>query len=1211
MTRTGQHRSVPLACVVLLASVMGCASGGGGGGGQVDGPPNGDDGPEQVGQPGPVVISEFLAVNQSGLQDEDGEFSDWIEVHNTGDDRVELGGWSLTDDPEELAKWVLPDVALGGGEYLIVFASGKDRTSTDGGDLHANFGLDAAGDYLALIAADGATVIHEFAPAYPQQYADVSYGLDGAEHLYFTTPTPGSANAEGVTEIDVPEDTGSGEVDSAEAPEFSHQHGFYEAALDLAITSQTEGATVRYTLDGSAPSDTTGQVYGGPIAIGTTTCVRAAVFAEGIEPSTVITQTYIFADDVLNQPSNPEGFPDTWGWDEAAEPPEWTAADYEMDPAVVNATPLTDDEGDFDLKDALLDIPTMSLVMDMDDLFDQSPEAEAGGIYANPWQDGVDWERPGSIELIYPDGSEGFQETCGVRLYGGMGRSPWAKKHTFRLLFKKDYGSTKLEYPLFGEEAADEFDTVILRANFNDSWTMLWDAWKLERIQLVRDEWMRSSQLAMGSVGSHGMFVHLYLNGLYWGLYNPVERPDASFSASYRGGDKEEWDALHDGDPVDGTADAWQQAQDLANTGLSSNEAYQRIQGNNADGTPNADYENLLDVQNLADYMLLNFHAGMEDWDLQNWYAGRRQTQSDGYQMYVWDGEISHLSLEGNDLTGLNNEGSPSGLFHALTENTEFRVLLADRVYHHFFNDGSLTAENAGARYEALTDLIDRAVVAESARWGDTVRSPAYTRDEEWSTERDWMLQEYFPQRTDIVLGFLRNAGLYPTIEAAAFSVGGTPQYGGVIQAGESVTITAASGTVWYTLDGTDPRQPATAVASPRQVEGDTVLVAQGATWQYLDDGSDPGPDWLIGSVAWSSGPAQLGYGDGDESTVISCGDSPQCDSDNHITSYFRHSFEVADASQHTALTLRLLRDDGAVVYLNGQEIVRSNLDAAATINPGTLADDAAETESTWLEFTIDPAGVLADGQNILAAEVHQTSATSSDVSFDLELRSGEGDSAGGEPEDRGSEEGVESGPPQGIGGSVAPEAIEYTGPLTVSGTAQLKARVLDGGEWSALADATFVVQRAPELLINEFMASNVAALEDTDGPAGEFDDWIEIHNPGDEEIELGGLYLTDDLDEPDKWQIPGGVTIAARGYLVIWADRDTDQGDRHADFELSADGEAIGLFGSDGLTEIDSITFDEQTADVSYGRSPDGGETWVSQDSPTPGSANGAPAGG
>lgn len=939
-----------------------------------------------------VVISEFMAINDHTLADGDGAFPDWIELHNRNNSSVDLTGWYLTDDAANLTRWQFPRVVLAPDEYLVVFASNNDRSNA-GEELHTSFRLRGDGEYLALVEPDGVTVAHEYSPQYPEQRSDVSYGLCGVSDGYCSPATPGEANGDGYSGI-------------VAGVEFSEARGFYEAPFTVTLTTATLGARIRYTVDGSAPTVSTGRIYSGPISIETTTCLRAAAFGDGQMPSWVATQTFIFPRDVLTQPSHPVDFPDTWGWDEFANPPEWTPADYEMDQEVIAAGPR-------DVEKALLAIPTISLVMDRDDLFSRSEDAELGGIYANPWSEGVEWERPASVELIYPDGKEGFQINCGVRIYGGMGRAPWAKKHTFRLLFKSAYGPTELDYPLLGAEATDGFNTIILRANFNDGWHMLWDHWKLERVQLVRDEWVRSTQVAMGSVGSHGIFVHLYIDGLYWGLYNPVERPDAAFSASYLGGERDDWDVLHDGDPVQGDRAAWKAALEQANAGLNTNEAYQRLQGNNSDGSENPDYEDLLDVEHLADYMLLNFYAGTEDWDIHNWYAGRRRTDGDGYKIYVWDAEITHLDLQAN-LIDMNAPGCPSQLFQALRENVEFRMLFADRVQRHLFGDGALTPDNAAARYRELTGTIDRAVVAESARWGDAVRVTPYTRDNEWVEERDALLHGYFPRRGTILLRQLRNGGLFPVVDAPEFLING---------AGDMLSMAAVSGTIYYTLDGSDPRLP----AEPDQ----TVLVPKGAEWQFLDDGSDQGTSWRTGEVAWPYGSAQLGYGDGDEQTVVSRGSVAQAP----ITTYFRNTFAARDTSERGALMLRLLRDDGAVIYLNGEEVVRSNMAPDEPVYFDTLAHDSAETESSWFEYSVDASGLLSEGENVLAVEIHQWITTSSDISFDLELVSGSP-------------------------GAISPNAKAYSDAIPLNRATRIKARALAGSTWSALAETTFT---APE----------------------------------------------------------------------------------------------------------------------------------------------------
>jgi hypothetical protein len=140
----------------------------------------------------PVVISEFVASNTSGLRDVDGETSDWIELHNTGTSAVDLEGWCLTDDDRDLGRWCFPAVSLPAQGYLVVFASGK-KGEAPGAALHASFKLKATADYLALVRPGGA-VAHAFAP-YPDQKENVAFGLTAqGTPDYLGAPTPGAPN---------------------------------------------------------------------------------------------------------------------------------------------------------------------------------------------------------------------------------------------------------------------------------------------------------------------------------------------------------------------------------------------------------------------------------------------------------------------------------------------------------------------------------------------------------------------------------------------------------------------------------------------------------------------------------------------------------------------------------------------------------------------------------------------------------------------------------------------------------------------------------------------------------------------------------------------------------------------------------------------------------------------------------------------------------
>jgi len=718
-----------------------------------------------------MVISEFLAVNDSGLLDEDGTRQDWVELHNSGPAGVNLAGYYLTDNAAALTKWQLPAVTLPAGGYLVVFASDKNRTNP-ANPLHTNFRLGSGGEYLGLVTPGGVTVVHDYAPAFPPQLPDVSYGL--ASNLIskrcFVAPTPGAANDESTT------------CGQAAAPSFSAERGFHDAPFSLTLASATPAAQIYYTTDGSQPDPATGILYSSPFSITGTTIVRAASFGSGLQASASITQSYIFLDDVLAQ--GPDAGPKTW------------PSDYEMDPDIVNH-PVYGAE----IVDDLKALPTISIAMDMDDLF-----GDSNGIYSHPGKQGDEWERPASAELIRTDGVEGFQINCGVRIQGDVSRD-LNKKKSLRLDFQSIYGPSQLDYPFFPGSPLESFEKIRLRASHQESFSYGWRS-----AVYVRDQWARDTQLAMGRTSSHGIFVHVYLNGLYWGVYNAVERPDEDFAASYLGGNPEEWDVIkHGPEIVNGDDMAWKAANALAAAGLETPSAYAAIQ-------------QLVDVPNLIDYILLNLYAGTTDWDTNNYYLARRRDPGAGFVFFSWDTEISMKSIRDNRVT-IDNSGKPSGIYAALRDNAEFRVLFGDHVQRHLFNDGALTPRRASDRFQARIDEIHDGIVAESARWGDTSTLTPLDRDDEWLIEVERLRLQYFPQRGDMLLGMLRAAELYPSISAPAFG-----QHGGLFAAGFVLEMTAAQGTIHYTLDGADPRLPGGAPAASAAVYSGPVALAQSAT---------------------------------------------------------------------------------------------------------------------------------------------------------------------------------------------------------------------------------------------------------------------------------------------------------------------------------------------------------------------------------------------
>ena len=166
--------------------------------------------------------------------------------------------------------------------------------------------------------------------------------------------------------------------------------------------------------------------------------------------------------------------------------------------------------------------------------------------------------------------------------------------------------------------------------------------------------------------------------------------------------------------------------------------------------------------------------------------------------------------------------------------------------------------------------------------------------------------------------------------------------------------------------------------------DAQTTLVPMGSSWKYLDNGTNQGTAWTgtgFSDAGWASGNAQLGYGDGDEATVVSYGSNSNS---KYITTYFRKTINIADISQFTNYALSVKRDDGIVLYVNGTERYRNNM-PTGTISYTTLATSASDDGATAQTATL-PAGTFVNGNNVIAVEIHQTAANSSDISFDLSL---------------------------------------------------------------------------------------------------------------------------------------------------------------------------------------------------------------------------------
>lgn len=1007
----------------------------------------------------PAYISEFLAVNDSTLADEDGDFSDWIEICNPGTQETDFGGWYLTDDPLDRTKWQLPSVTIPRESYLVVFASGKDRASA-GDELHANFQLNGASEYLALIDPQQ-DYTFEYSPTFPEQTEDISYGVAivGGEPNFFSTPTPGAPNEAGFLGL-------------LADLEVRPLRGFYEEPFEVTLSSSTPGTEIRYTTNGSAPTEEEGELYTEPLLIDGTTTLRAAAFKEDFLPSAVTTHTYLFLEDVIRQ--------------------------SQMDQGVVNSPAYADS-----IIDGMTSIPTLSIVMN---------EADFSNLQTQDSRSRKE-ELPSSVELLYAQDlvadfeaegkalRDGFQIDCAIE-----GHSWAVTKRSFRLKFKRDFGPAKLNYPFFetapthADSATGRFDRIILRAGKNNSWA----GGRRDEWTGVRDPWVRDAQIPMSGIGTRSLFVHLYVNGRYWGIFNPAERADQRFTSAYLGGDEEDWFATNHGIERGG--------QHLSGDSSRFERMVQLAERRNLENPSDFDeFRGLLNVEQFSDYVTIFWFSGFGDGLDNNWYGGMRNHPPEGYMMFMWDGEATFLP--GNDNLGawvppyfFSGNTTIIKLWVALLENEDFRMVFADRIYKHCFNGGALTDENALARLGAMTDFIEDAVIGESARWGS-----GRTRNDHWRPAvAD--LEDAMDGNVEQFITALRgsNRDLYPSIDPPTFH-----QHGGTIPSDFSLTLNNpnAFGTIYYTLDGSDPR-----------LQGGTV---------------SPEADVYAGPIALNAG--------GRVRARVRSGDTWSALNDAVFSVVTpRDALRISEVMYHSSAGasedfIELENSSDFVLDLAGVTLTDGISYAFApgtTLGPGefvVLVSDAETFAALYPDVT--PAGQyggnLADGGERLTLR----------DAAGLVIASFEYDDEGHWP--------------------IGPDGFGYS---LIALAPDLEPRY--PSSWRASADPGGSPGKSDPsgadggVMIHEILTASSAPLEDA----------IELYNPTSGEIDIGGWFLSDSRAGEEglrKYRIPNGTVIAAGGYLAVYELEFNGEPGSLASFALDSSGDAVYLASADNTGNL------------------------------------------
>ncbi len=561
---------------------------------------------------------------------------------------------------------------------------------------------------------------------------------------------------------------------------FSQKRNLYDAPFKLYIDANDVDASIIYTLDCSKPSRDNGIVYQNGIYIDSTIVVKAIAISAN-STSKVYTNSYIFPRISAQQGNKPEGFPKIWRGSSNLR------ADYGMDTSIIN-----NPDYKFEIIKAFKSIPTLSLSMNIEEWFDKY-----NGLYVGYPDSNESREKAVTAEFISNNKEQSFSVECGIQNQGGTSIINWmVPKQSMRLLFKDIYGPKKLKKRIFPDSNIHSINTLVIDG-FLNTWLHPWQE-ELRRSSIFfRDQLTSDLHNAMGGLSFHGIFVHLFINGLYWGLYDFHERPDDAFLAEYLNVERKDFDIIkhRPKNIVQGSNKHYLEMLEVARKGLSSDKELDLIQ----------EYLNLPD---FIDYMILNFYLGNNDWAHHNYYAARNKKLKTGFRFYTWDSEDVMRNSDVNyNNTLKNNKDGPTEIHTLLKKNKKYRMMFADAVYKHCYNSGALTPENFEKVFLLRKNEIEIAVILESARWGDfrkNISGVTYTK-KHWDNAINKILVEYIPYRRDVVVKQFQDKSnkLFPEIMPPEIKVQNRVSKSSIFI--ELINPNSVDGDIYYTTNESNP----------------------------------------------------------------------------------------------------------------------------------------------------------------------------------------------------------------------------------------------------------------------------------------------------------------------------------------------------------------------------------------------------------------------
>lgn len=1069
-----------------------------------------------------VLFNEVMTCNISSLINTDNyNFSGYIEFKNTSASPINLKSMVLTHYKKK-----------GNGSYELKWEW----------VINKDFKVLASDSSYSLLWMDESDVVNH-APykldadggyltlrdggvlvdsfAYNMADAHISYGRYENEVGYMQ-PSPGVANTFCVQNLSAKY--------RCESPIFSQVPGILADSIALSITSPTVGATIYYTLDGSEPTDVNGIVYSQPIRINKNSVVRARAYASGMLQSKIFTGTYIFSD-------------------------------------AKHA-----DCGGFSVPIVSLSANDEFLNDDMIGMLITGKNGTVGEKSCNLQRANYnhDWKRAVNFEYIV-DGKQVLSQEVEAGVEGGCSRSNNIK--SLSLKASKKTGKETISYNVFHSKPDILHRTLHLRNGG-------------QGFSGVRFKEGLMSTFAIGLNIDYQAYqpVAYYLNGEYLGLMGLRERTNADYVKSNYGYDDDEIDLVTISDQLGisanrGTLDAYNALVDYLSSNDPAGDSYFR-------GACE-----LMDMDEYIDYQILQQFLVNVDWPGNNTKMWREK-ESGRFRWIMFDTDyglghngdaVSKNMIEWCQAKGSTNWGNNkpwmTTIFANLSQNKEFKKRFVtrylDRLNTHF------SEERINTVFDSICAIVQNEYCATRGR--DALSDT--------KTMRDFALgrpSHIYDHLTKYVEGdSMVNLEITSNVEGAVLLVNGEKMssYNAKYISGWNLSVQPYAPAGYRFLEWrTEPE----ALPFSGEFYWESVMTKQ-TEWKYYYDAQAPDSLWYethYDDTAWDKGAGRFGFNSGvyfnqnqGYDVVLDYGPNSR---KKHMTAYFRSTFTIKDIEEFLKLQATITYDDGYVLYINGVEVEQTNMRKVASIAYSTEA--ASNVNTATRTFNIDPA-LLVNGENSIAVEVHLNKVSSSNLTFDFELKM------------------------QKILPVEEPE----------EGSTLLNILVQSNQKVEAVFEKVEELQPLT-LQFNEICASSDKNSANPDG-YGKYPDWIEIYNYGIEPCDLAGLYISDDANNPTKCQIPYGfdeTIIYPNEHKLFWAKGELYSDPFYLDFKLSLENPSAIILSRmvDGELEIVDYlsSYEKHPTNASYGLESESSSDWVvfdvcsvSESQATPLAANGS----